>query len=301
MASEDLRIVERPTLRHPVMITAFRGWNDGGQAATVAAGYLVQRWDATRFADIDPEAFVDFQAVRPTVTLDEGLSRRIEWPENAFYHAAIPGTDRDAVILLGVEPNYRWRAFTELVIGLARDLGVELVVTLGALLADVPHTRPAPVTGAATDPALVEELGLQLSRYEGPTGIVGVLHDACRVAGLRSVSLWSAVPHYVSLAPSPRAAKALCTRLSELLDAPIDLTELDDAEAEYAAQVSEAVASDPDTQAYVEELEQRADSIESFAEGGELPTGESLAAELTRFLRDRERRRPPDDPDAPEA
>jgi len=162
----------------------------------------------------------------------------------------------------------------------------------------VPHTRPAPVTGAATDPALVEELGLQLSRYEGPTGIVGVLHDACRGAGLRSVSLWSAVPHYVSLAPSPRAAKALCVRLSDLLGTPIDMTELDEAEAEYAAQVSEAVASDPDTQAYVEELEQRADTIESFAEGGELPTGESLAAELTRFLREHEHgERPPDEPE----
>jgi len=300
MASEDLRIVERPTLRQPVMITAFRGWNDGGQAATVAAGYLLKEWDATRFADIDPEAFMDFQAVRPTVTLDEGLTRRIEWPENAFYHAAVPGTDRDAVILLGVEPNYRWRAFTELVIGLARDLRVELVVTLGALLADVPHTRPAPVTGAATDPELVEELGLQLSRYEGPTGIVGVLHDECRVAGLRSVSLWSAVPHYVSLAPSPRAAKALCTRLADLLGVPIDLADLDEAEAEYAAQVSEAVASDPDTQAYVEELEQRADSIDSFTEGGELPTGESLAAELTRFLREHEHRRK-GEPPAPES
>jgi proteasome assembly chaperone (PAC2) family protein len=290
MSAPDLRIVERPVLRNPVMVTAFRGWNDGGQAATVAAGYLVQQWDATRFADVDPEGFVDFQAVRPTVTLDEGLTRHIEWPENAFYHAAIPGTERDAVILLGVEPNYRWRAFTELVIGLARDLGVELVVTLGALLADVPHTRPAPVTGAATDPRLVEELGLQLSRYEGPTGIVGVLHDACRTAELRSVSLWSAVPHYVSLAPSPRAAKALCVRLSDLLDVEIDTTDLDEAEREYAAQVSEAVASDPDTQAYVEELEHRADTIESFSEGGELPSGESLAAELTRFLRDRERR-----------
>ena len=298
MASENLRVVEHPTLRRPIMVTAFKGWNDGGQAATVAAGYLVQQWDATRFADIDPEAFMDFQAVRPTVTLDEGLSRRIEWPENAFYHASIPGADRDAVILVGVEPNYRWRGFTDIVTGLARDLGVELVVTLGALLADVPHTRPAPVTGAATDPALVEELGLQLSRYEGPTGIVGVLHDACRGAGLRSVSLWSAVPHYVSLAPSPRAAKALCVRLSDLLGTPIDMTELDEAEAEYAAQVSEAVASDPDTQAYVEELEQRADTIESFAEGGELPTGESLAAELTRFLREHEHReRPPDEPE----
>ena len=276
------------------MITAFKGWNDGGQAATVAAGYLARQWDATRFADIDPEAFVDFQAVRPTVSLDEGMTRRIEWPENVFFHGSIPGTDRDAVILLGVEPNYRWRAFTDLVIGLARELDVELVVTLGALLADVPHTRPAPVTGAATDPKLVEELGLQLSRYEGPTGIVGVLHDACRTAQLRSVSLWSAVPHYVSLAPSPKAAKALCVRLSDLVGVPIETTELDDAEDEYESQVSEAVASDPDTQAYVEELERRADTIQSFSESGELPSGETLAAELTRFRRERERRKPPE-------
>ena len=240
---------------------------------------------------------MDFQAVRPTVTLDEGLTRRIEWPENTFLHGPIPGAERDAVILLGVEPNYRWRAFTDLVIGLARELDVELVVTLGALLADVPHTRPAPVTGAATDPKLVEELGLQLSRYEGPTGIVGVLHDACRTAELRSVSLWSAVPHYVSLAPSPKAAKALCVRLADLVGVPIETAELDDAEDEYEAQVSEAVASDPDTQAYVEELERRADTIQSFSESGELPTGETLAAELTRFLRDRERRKPPGDPD----
>jgi len=176
------------------------------------------------------------------------------------------------------------------VIGLARDLGVELVVTLGALLADVPHTRPAPVTGAATDPELVEELGLQLSRYEGPTGIVGVLHDACREAEMRSVSLWSAVPHYVSLAPSPRAAKALCVRLSDLMGVPIPTVELDEAEEEYSSQVSEAVASDPETQAYVEELEQRADSLESIAEEGQLPSGEALADELTRFLRDRDRR-----------
>jgi len=289
--AEDLRIVDRPALRRPVLISAFRGWNDGGQAATVAAAFLARQWDATRFADIDPESFMDFQAVRPTVTLDAGLTRRIEWPENVFFHATVPGTDRDAVILLGVEPNYRWRAFTDLVVGLARDLDVELVVTLGALLADVPHTRAAPVTGAATDPRLVEELGLQLSRYEGPTGIVGVLHDACRTADLRSVSLWSAVPHYVSLAPSPRAAKALCVRLSDLIGAPITTTELDEAEEEYATQVSEAVASDPETQAYVEELEQRADSLDSFADEGQLPTGDALADELTRYLRDRDRGR----------
>jgi proteasome assembly chaperone (PAC2) family protein len=296
--ADDLRIDERPALRRPVLISAFRGWNDGGQAATVAAAFLAKQWDATRFADIDPESFMDFQAVRPTVTLDSGLARRIEWPENAFFHAAVPGSERDAVILLGVEPNYRWRAFTDLVVGLARELEVELVVTLGALLADVPHTRPAPVTGSATDPRLVEELGLQLSRYEGPTGIVGVLHDACHAADIRSVSLWSAVPHYVSLAPSPRAAKALCVRLSDLMGVPIPTVELDEAEEEYASQVSEAVASDPETQAYVEELEQRADSLESIAEEGQLPSGDALADELTRFLRERDRRSS-GDPDEP--
>ena len=284
----DLRIAERPSLRRPVLIAAFRGWNDGGQAATLAGSYLARLWGAERFADIDPEGFVDFQSTRPLVSLEDGVTRKIDWPENAFLAGAIPGADRDAVLLLGVEPNYRWRTFTEIVAGLAKELGVELVVTLGALLADVPHTRPAPVTGAASDPSLVEELGLQHSRYEGPTGIVGVLHDACRAAGLPSVSLWSAVPHYVSLAPSPRAARALCERLGELLDTPIDVTELIEAEEAYAEQVTQAVASDEDTQAYVEDLERRADSIDQMIEDNDMPTGESLAAELTRFLHERE-------------
>lgn len=284
----ELRIDERPALRRPVLIAAFRGWNDGGQAATLAAGTLVRAWDARRIAVIDPEGFVDFQSTRPTVTLDEGLTRQIEWPENVFHAATIPGADRDVVILMGVEPNYRWRAFNDLVVGFARDLGVELVVTLGALLADVPHTREAPVTGAASDISLVEELGLQPSRYEGPTGIVGVLHDAFRQAGIPTVSLWSAVPHYVSLAPSPRAARALCDRLGELLGIELDLSELEEAEEVYAEQITEAVASDPETAAYVEELERRADSIEELLDEDDLPTGESLAAELSQFLRDRE-------------
>jgi predicted ATP-grasp superfamily ATP-dependent carboligase len=287
--SPELRIVERPALEHPVLVAAFRGWNDGGQGATLAGGYLARLWGATRFADIDPEGFVDFQATRPHVSLDEGMTRRIEWPENVFYKAAIAELNRDAVLLLGVEPSHRWRTFSDLVVALARDLGVELVVTLGALLADVPHTRPAPVTGAASDPKLVEELGLQQSRYEGPTGIVGVLHDACRRAGLPSVSLWSAVPHYVSLAPSPRAARALCERLGDLLGARIDVSELVEAEAAYAEQVSEAVASDPDTAAYVEELEQRADTLEELTQEEDIPSGDSIAAELTRFLREREK------------
>ena len=288
MESNDLRISKRPVLRRPVLISAFQGWNDGGQAATLACGYLVRLWSAERFADIDPEGFVDFQGTRPHVSLDEGMTRQLTWPENAFYSASIPNADRDAVLLLGVEPNYRWRAFVDLTVGLARDLDVSLVVTLGALLADVPHTRPAPVTGAATDAKLVEELGLRHSRYEGPTGIVGVLHDACRRLDVPSVSLWAAVPHYVSLAPSPRAAKALCVRLADLLGVAIELDELEEAERSYAEQVSEAVATDAETAAYVEELEQRADSLEEFVDEGGLPSGDSIAAELTRFLRERE-------------
>jgi proteasome assembly chaperone (PAC2) family protein len=285
----ELRMYERPALERPVLIGAFRGWNDGGQAATLAVGYLARLWGARKFADIDPEHFVDFQATRPHVSLDEGRTRRIEWPENAFYRARIPGVGRDAVLLIGVEPNYRWRTFTELVADLAGELRVELLVTLGALLADVPHTRPAPVTGAATDPGLVEELGLQLSRYEGPTGIVGVLLDACRRASIPSVSLWAAVPHYVSLAPSPRAARALCERLAGVLGVEIDVGELVEAEEAYVEQVSQAVAGDAETSAYVEELEHRADSLEFLEESGGLPSGEALAAEIARFLRERER------------
>jgi proteasome assembly chaperone (PAC2) family protein len=287
MASDELRFASRPSLDRPVLIAAFRGWNDGGQGATLAGGYLARVWDAERFADIDPEGFVDFQSNRPQVSLDEGLTRTIEWPENAFYHARIPGTDRDAILLLGVEPSLRWRTFCGLVVDLAREAGSELVVTLGSLLADVPHTRAAPVTGAASDPELVESLGLQHSRYEGPTGIVGILQDACREAGIPAASLWAAVPHYVSLAPSPRAARALCDRLASLLDVPIDTAELAEAEQAYSEQVTEAVSSDADTAAYVEELERRTDELD-LEEHENLPSGDTLAAELTRFLRERD-------------
>ena len=212
-------------------------------------------------------------------------ARRLDWPENGFFHSEIPGTDRDAVILLGTEPNLRWKSFSQLVLGLAQDLEVERVVTFGSLLADVPHTRPAPVTAAATDPELMEELGLEPSRYEGPTGIVGVLLDACRQAGISSLSLWAAVPHYVSLAPSPRAALALVRRFGELMQIDVDVKELQQAADDYSEQVSEAVSSDADTAAYVEELERRVDMLSAEEE---LPSGDSLAAELTRFLRERD-------------
>ena len=282
----ELHVARRPALERPVLIAAFRGWNDGGQGASLAAGYLAKAWDARRFAEIDPEGFFDFQSTRPQVRLEEGFTRRIDWPETVFYHARPEGLKRDAVLLLGIEPNLRWRTFSGLIVDFAKELGVELMVTLGALLADVPHTRDAPVTGSATDASLIEQLGLQASRYEGPTGIVGVVHDACKRANIPSASLWAAVPHYVSLAPSPRAAQALCERLGELLDVEIDTQELKEAGEAYAEQVSAAVATDEETQAYVEELEQRTDTI---IEETQLPSGDALAAELTRFLRDRER------------
>jgi predicted ATP-grasp superfamily ATP-dependent carboligase len=281
----ELIVSSRPDLRRPVLVAAFRGWNDGGQGATLGGGYLAKQWGAESFAEIDPENFYDFQAVRPNVSLEDGLTRKLEWPSNTFLHAPIPGLDRDAVILLGVEPNLRWKTYTALVLGLVQELEVELVVTLGSLLADVPHTRPAPVSAAASDSSLVAELGVEPSRYEGPTGIVGILLDACRREEIPSVSLWAAVPHYVSLAPSPRAALALCRRLGELIGADIDVAELEQAAEEYNEQVTEAVASDSETAAYVEELERRVDMMEAAEE---LPSGESLAAELTRFLRERE-------------
>jgi proteasome assembly chaperone (PAC2) family protein len=283
--TDELRIDERPELERPVLVAAFRGWNDGAQAASLAAGYLAKTWGAERFAEVDPENFFDFQAARPHVSLEEGLTRRIDWPETVFYHARPGGLDRDVVLLLGIEPNLRWRTFTDLVVGLAEDLGIEMLITLGALLADVPHTRPAPVTGSATDKELVERLGLSASRYEGPTGIVGVLHDVCGKRGIPSASLWAAVPHYVSLTPSPRGALALCERLGSVLGIEIDAAELEEAAANYEEQVSEAVASDEETAAYVDELERRSDQLDDATE---LPSGDALAAELTRFLRERD-------------
>jgi predicted ATP-grasp superfamily ATP-dependent carboligase len=289
--SDELQMERKPELERPVLIAAFRGWNDGAQGASLAGGYLAKIWNAQQFASIDPETFYDFQSTRPMVSLVDGITRRIDWPENDFYSASPQGLGRGALLLLGVEPNLRWQRFTSLIVDLARGHEVELVVTLGALLADVPHTRPSPVTGTATDPELVERLGLQASRYEGPTGIVGVLHDACRAADIPSVSLWAAVPHYVSLAPSPRAALALCHRLGDLLETRIETGELEQAVEAYTQRVTEAVSTDEETAEYVQELERRAEMIDEE----DLPSGESLAAELTRFLREHDEEDGPPD------
>jgi proteasome assembly chaperone (PAC2) family protein len=285
MDGKELHVERRPHLRDPVLVCAFRGWNDGGQGASLAGQFLSRNWRAERFAEIEPEEFFDFQATRPQVSLIEGNVRRIDWPSNTFHEARLGGASRDVVLLLGTEPSLRWKTFTALITGLASDLGVGMMVTLGSLLADVPHTRPAPVTASATDPSLMRKLGVQPSRYEGPTGVVGVLHDACREAGIPGVSLWAAVPHYVSLTPSPRAAKALCDRLSTLLEVPVDTSELATASETYMEQVSEAVAADEETAAYVDELEHRVDEL---VDETDLPTGDTLAAELTRYLRERE-------------
>jgi proteasome assembly chaperone (PAC2) family protein len=284
----ELRVDSMPGLRRPVLIASFKGWNDGGHGASLAGSFLSRTWNAEKFADIDPERFFDFGSTRPQVSLVEGTMRRIDWPENGFHEARLEQAEQDAVLLLGSEPSLRWRSFCGLVTGLASDLGVELVVTLGSLLADVTHTRPAPVTASASDPGLVERLGVSPSRYEGPTGIVGVLHDACRQAEIPSVSLWAAVPHYVSMTASPPAAKALCDRLSTLIDVPVDTSDLEKQSELYVEQVSEAVAADEDTAAYVEELERRADELTEETEESDLPSGDALAAELTRFLRERE-------------
>lgn len=284
-----LKIVSRPKLKRPVFIAAFQGWNDGGQGATLAAGYLARLWDATRFAEIDPEEFFDFQATRPQVSLIDGETRELTWPENVFFHARPEGLNHDVVLLIGVEPNLRWRSFTDLIVGFARDLGVERLITLGSLLADVPHTRPAPVTASGDSSDLIEQLDVDASRYEGPTGIVGVVQDECRKAGMQTVSFWAAVPHYVSLTPSPRAALALCERVDRVLGAEIDLEELEQAVDSYTESVSEAVAGDEETTSYIEALERQSDSGEPPEEyEPDIPSGESLAAELAKFLRDRE-------------
>lgn len=267
------------------MVAAFEGWNDAGDAASSAAAYLASTWQARPFASIDPEEFYDFTATRPEVRLLDGVTRTIEWPANVFAAAALPGRDRSVVFLQGVEPQLRWRTFCAAVVEVATSVGVETVLTLGALLAETPHTRPVRVTTTTADDALAGRLGLEQSRYQGPTGIVGVLHDAFRQAGVASASLWAAVPHYVGQTPSPKATLALVERAAQLLDVPVQTTDLDVAAAAYERQVSEVVAGDEDAIAYVRSLEEADDGPADLA-GLHSPGADALAAEVERYLRD---------------
>jgi proteasome assembly chaperone (PAC2) family protein len=281
---EALRWEKRPELRRPVLVCAFKGWNDAAESATTALSFVASKWGAERFGAIDPEEFFDFQVTRPTVRLTEGVTRVIEWPELELSSARPPDGRRDVVFLTGAEPNLRWKTFSATVVDVARELGVDMVVSLGALLADVPHTRPVQITGIAADAELSERLGFTATRYEGPTGIVGVIQDTATKAGMLAASLWAPVPHYVATVPSPKATLALLGRLQDLLEAPIDMTDLEEAAVDYERRLDEAVASEPEVRMLVERLEQQMDDEEiSFRN---LPSGDSIAREFERFLKE---------------
>ncbi|HEX9681953.1 MAG TPA: PAC2 family protein [Acidimicrobiales bacterium] len=272
----------QPTLQSPVVITAFEGWNDAGDAATMAIRHLRDTWGLEKCGAIEAEEFYDFTTNRPHVRRREGRGREIRWPRNWWYSGSVP-EGPDVIVLLGTEPALRWRTFCAEVVNTAQQHSATMVVSLGALLADVPHHVPTPVVGAAYDDGVIDRLGLDHSNYEGPTGIVGVLHDACATAGIASASLWAAVPTYVPGAPSPKAALALIDRLADLLELSIERDSLVVGALAYEQQISELVDDDEELAEYVNEL-----IAEHEDRGpGTMPSGNELIADIERFLRDR--------------
>lgn len=275
-----------PKLRSPVLVCAFRGWNDAAQSASTALAAIAESLDAEMIARIDPEEFFDFQSTRPTILMDEGRTRRIEWPENNLVACRVPAADRDLVLLDGTEPNLRWRTFSETVATAADALDVDLVISLGALIAEVSHTLPVPITGLASSEEMVDELELERSSYEGPTGIVGVIHDLCHQAGIESASLWAAVPHYVATVPNPKAALALLRRLEGLTGIAVEASELEEETIDYEKQIGLAVAANPEIEELVSRIE--AEQVDLLnEEGTELPSADSIAQDFQRFLRQR--------------
>jgi proteasome assembly chaperone (PAC2) family protein len=275
---------EPPELRAPALICAFAGWNDAASSATAALEAVAASLDPQVVARMDPEEFYDFQVNRPTIRLVEGRSRAIDWPANTLLAAEVPTAERDLILFSGVEPNLRWRGFAGAIVDAARRLNVEMVITLGALIADVAHTRPVPITGLASDPDLVERLGLSRSSYEGPNGIVGVLHDTCQTHELPSASLWAAVPHYVAAVPNPKAALALLRRLEGLTGVAVEASELEDASERFDEQVDRAVSANPEIEELVRKLE--ASQEESIELGREV-SADDIAHEFQQFLRQR--------------
>jgi proteasome assembly chaperone (PAC2) family protein len=274
-----------PHLRSPVLVCAFRGWNDAAASASTALGAIAASLDSELIARVDPEEYFDFQANRPTILLEDGETRRIEWPENNLIAVRVPTADRDLVLLDGTEPNLRWRTFSETIATAADALGVELVITLGALIAEVSHTLPVPITGLASDQALVDAMDLERSSYEGPTGIVGVVHDLCHQAGIDSASLWAAVPHYVAAVPNPKAALALLRRLEGLTGIAVEASELEEETSDYEEQIGRAIAANPEIEDLVSRIE--AEQVDLLTEGEELPSADTIAREFQRFLRQR--------------
>jgi proteasome assembly chaperone (PAC2) family protein len=278
----DSRLDVPEQLTDPVLVAAFEGWNDAGDAATTAIEHLQLSWDAKPLVEIDPDDYYDFQVTRPTVHLVDGVTRRIEWPTTRLSVCRPPGSSTDVVLLHGIEPNMRWRRFCAELLGYLDQFGVTTVVTLGALLADTPHTRPVPVTGTAYDAESAARFDLETSRYEGPSGIVGVFQDACVQAGVPAISLWAAVPHYVSQPPSPKATLALLHRVEEILDVEVPLGELPAQSEEWERTVSEMAEEDEDVRNYVRALEERGDEIRLTE-----TSGDAIAAEFERYLRRR--------------
>ncbi len=274
---------EFPALRNPVMIAAFEGWNDAGDAATAAVEQLGLTWDATPLTELDPEGYYDFQVSRPTVRLIDGVTRTIDWPTTRLSACRLEGSPSDVILVHGIEPNFRWRAFCDELLKIAVDHQVATVIGLGALLADVPHTRPIQVTGSAHDQETAARLGLARSRYEGPTGISGVFQDACVQAGIPSLSFWASVPHYVSQAPSPKATLALLHRVEEILDIEVPLGTLPNQAAEWETEVSQIASEDDEISEYIRALEEREEEDEPLQPA----SGESIAAEFERYLRRR--------------
>jgi proteasome assembly chaperone (PAC2) family protein len=281
-------LIRRPRLRGPVLLAAFDGWNDAGEAATTALDAITDALAAETFAVIDPEEFYDFQATRPTVRLVDG-HRRVEWPAIELRAARLPAADHDLIVVRGQEPNLRWRTFASEVVQLASSLGVEMLVTVGALLADVPHTRPVQVVSSAGDRDLAERLGLRVSRYEGPTGILGVLGDLATSEGIPTVGLWAALPHYLNLAPNPWGAMALIEELRRLLPMAVDTSALAEQTEAFDAAVADLVEENPELAGYIERLEADSDEEDDDEEGSpglaDLPP-EELVAEVERYLRD---------------
>ncbi|WP_040339367.1 PAC2 family protein [Candidatus Blastococcus massiliensis] len=282
MIDPTSRAEDLPELTDPLVVVAFEGWNDAGDAATGAVEHLELIWDAQPLAALDPEDYYDFQVNRPTVSLVDGVSRRIEWPTTRISVARPTGSERDVVLIRGIEPNMRWRSFCEELIGLLHELDVQTVVALGALLADTPHTRPTPVTGSAYDQESAQAYGLETSRYEGPTGILGVFQDACVQAGLPAISFWAAVPHYVSQPPSPRATVALLQRVEEVLELAVPLGALPQQADDWVTTVDEMASEDEEVVEYVRSLEERAAEVDLSQ-----ANGDQIAREFERYLKRR--------------
>ena len=284
---EPLQWDSRPELRQPMMIAAFDGWTDAGNAATGAASYLSKRWGAEPFASIEAEEFFDFTQRRPQVRLTADLSRQIVWPDNRFL-SATTREGRDVVIMIGTEPHLRWRTFCDCVTSVATELRVQSVFTLGAMLGEVAHTRPAPVRVSTADRKLADRLGLRRPQYQGPTGIVGVLQDAFARVTIPVGSIMAQVPHYIPGTPSPKATLAIVERVCGLIPARVATVDLQRAARTYERQVNEAVSADEEITGYVRDLEQRTNDTPGLADLGEIPSGDVLAAQLEEFLREQD-------------